>query len=338
MSQVDSWYDELLYELVTRYDMALPAAEEVVAECVAHCAEAGEDPREAFGAPQAFAAHSAAERIPAGRLAVRDRDGMAPGAYLWAAFLQVGVWLVLGAAIVWVDTGNWLDVTVAGLTGSVLLAGVFVLAGLTRDLYRAGRLGAARLAVAAVVVLVPVVATAFTGLPRVRITTLPTVTLAAAGMLIMVIAWRLEPPRWARARMPTDHGDRGVGDERERWLSRLDGVLRGRHEWSRWRTDRLVVETRQHLIATGRRPDDEFSPVDVYALRSAEQVRTPRAWWRRDTTRTAILASALLVYLVLRIIDGDYGVMFILNAGVLTIVAYDLYRRLYSEKSRPGTR
>ncbi len=337
MSGAELWYDQLRYLLVTRHDMALPAAEEVVAECVAHCAESGEQPEAAFGAPEAYAARSAAERIPVSQQAVRDRDGTVPGDHLAAAILQVGVWLVLGATMAWVAVGNWLTVTVAGLTGSALLAGAFLLGGLARGLYRAGRLGVARLTVAATVVLIPVIATAFVSLPKLRMTTLPTVALVAVGLLIVVIAWRLDPPRWMTAPVSRDRQDGDVDEERERWLSRLSGVMRGRHEWSRRRADRLVMEARDHLVATGRRPDEEFGPVDVYALRSAEEVRVPRAWWRRDTTRTAILAMALLVYLVLRIVDGDYGTLFILNAGVLAVVAFHLYRS-FRNRSQPGTR
>lgn len=331
----EDWYDRLGYLLVARHGMAAAAAEEVVAECVAHCAETGEHPSAAFGLPEAFAARSAAERIPVLRQAGRDRDGAAPGEYLWAAVLHIGAWLVLGALIAWVDAGNWLDVTLAGLAGSVLLAGGLLLAGTSRDLYRAGRFGAARLAVAAVAVLIPVTATAFVGLPRVRIATLPTVVLVAVGVLITVVAWRLDPPRWVRAGGPADRGDRDVDEERDRWLSRLSGIMRGRHEWPRRRADRLVAEARDHLIGTGRRPEDEFGPVDVYALRSAQQVETPRAWWRRGTTRTAVVALALLCYLTLRIIDGDFGAMFVLNAGALAIVAFDLHRRLRRAGTRP---
>ncbi len=138
------------------------------------------------------------------RRAVRDRRH--PGEYLAEAGMQIGVWLVLGAILAWVEVGSRLTV--------------------------------------------------------------------------VVVFWRLGPPQWMSARGSTDrrHGDADV--EHEQWLSRLGGVMRGRHEWSHRRADRLVAEARHRLLATRRRPDEEFGSIDVYALRSARQVSTPRAWWQ----------------------------------------------------------
>ncbi|HYN95047.1 MAG TPA: hypothetical protein VES42_14455 [Pilimelia sp.] len=323
----EQWRHRLLYLLVGQHGLALPVAEEVVAECAAHCAETGEAPEAAFGSPEAFAARTAAARIPVRERAERDRDGNVTGDYAWGATVRVGVLLVLATAVAWAATGGWLALTVAGVGGCVVLAGALVLAGLTKDLFRAGRLRAARLAAVAVAALVPLTAVVFVAGPRARLAEVPTVSLALAGVLAVVVAWRTDGLWRAVVRTPRPGGG-GADLASERWLTRLDGVLRGRHEWSSRRAGQFVAETRAHLAATGGRAEDEFGPVEVYALRVAEQVRAPRRWWRGELARTAVIAAALLWLLLLRVADGDFGVMFALNAVVLLAVLANLCRRL----------
>ncbi|MFJ6728167.1 hypothetical protein ACIQPQ_25025 [Streptomyces sp. NPDC091281] len=92
----------------------------------------------------------------------------------------------------------------------------------------------------------------------------------------------------------------------EDWLRDLPRLLEERNGIPRARATELTTEAANHLIATGRSPVDEFGPVEVYALKLAEQEKTPRVrWWLRDDVHRFVIGAILAIYLVQNIVtDG----------------------------------
>jgi hypothetical protein len=264
------------------------AATPLIEDARAHCAATGQDPREAFGSPEEFAA-AAAEEQPAEVRAEVDRHGLTVADHLTGQLLHLAVLLLVISVLTAVlERTLSIPVTPAGLTGLALLTLALVAGGgLPGALRAAGRPHQVRYAFLGTGVLGLSAATAFTTLPREHLGRVPVLVLVALSVAAIALLTR-------PASGPPAHPEPA---DREAWLERLRGVLVGRHDLPPGRADDLVREARAHLDATGAAPREEFGPLADYARRLAEPERDRRdPWWRTP--------PATMLYLVLGIAVG----------------------------------
>lgn len=304
------WEDEFLLELID-HGLDWDTAEACAAEAMAHCAEAGERPDQAFGDPKQYGERIAAGRIPASQRARTDYSGKLTMDEHWGAPLMLpGYYLLIGGIVMWIESGLWLDVSVAGLVFTTLLGFMFAVIGGAQALRSAGRLRASAVAwCVALSMSVPAAFAAF-GLPHAVLTRIPSPALLPAGALIVWLGTLMQRPGAAGRRVSASllrffrrsRATSNTEADTERWLRRLGGLLRGRHEIARGEAARLVAEARSHLEATGTPPEEEFGDVEQYALSLVEGgVRRPA---RNALDRHRRLAFFCLC--VLWLLDADW--------------------------------
>ncbi|MCP3804688.1 hypothetical protein NLX83_36010 [Allokutzneria sp. A3M-2-11 16] len=268
---MNEWDERARLELA-RNGVGAEVADAVLAEVEQHCADSGESRQEAFGTPAEFAGTVAAERVPIGERAARDRRGFTARQRRSAMIGFFGFQLLLIGVVVWAEVGATVPLTMAGVVGTALCVAAAVGAVFAAfELRPAGRprsVGKAFVVVGAGVVLG---AMSYEWLPRTQLFRMPVLVIPALGVVVLLWAVRRGPER-----TPTK-APAGT----EEWLSRLGGLLEGRHDVSRARVVELVEEARHHLVAGGLSPEDEFGPADHYAAELAghEPARPPR--WRR---------------------------------------------------------
>lgn len=269
------WSDLARLELALRgVDKAL--ADEVLAEVEEHCADSGETPEEAFGTPVDFAASITAERVPLADRAKRDRSGTTVFEAWSAVIGRVGLTTMMVGVVAWFKQGLTIPLTPAGLTGVTI-----VYAAMLSLLYAANiarLIGKPRTVVPAWIataVLVVLAACAFVLLPREAVASMPAPMFLVAGGLLV---W------WAYARESATDLTKAT-EGAEEWLDELRGLLEGRHDVAADRADDLVKEAAQHLATSGRTPQEEFGPVDEYAVTLAQHQPAAPAWWQLEITR-----------------------------------------------------
>lgn len=132
--------------------------------------------------------------------------------------------------------------------------------------------------------------------------------------------------------------DAPTTEERALWLARLTGLLEERHAIPRPRAAELTAEAAGHLDATGRAPEEEFGPVELYALRLSEGEAPRRPWWKRGAVPDAVLALLLTVYLVAGLASGGPLWQTVLAAVALAVNLALLATRLARGRTpgRPG--
>ncbi|MFJ3231849.1 hypothetical protein [Streptomyces sp. NPDC086787] len=268
-------------------------ADEVLDEVDQHCAQSGERPEEAFGTPEEYAAAVVRDRLPPERRT--GRHGPTRADHVRGLLGQAGLVALLGGGWAWVRIGTMLNVSPASLAGSALTGVAMTTTWLTVSLARTRRRGARRWgAVTAAAVLLA--ATAFMTLPRTALGRVPAPALCALGVLLLWAALRAD-----RTPEPTPHREEPAMTSQtlpENWLADLPRLLQERHGLSRAQADELTREAAHHLTATGRDPEDEFGPVEVYALKLAEEQAAPGPrWWQRNDVQAALMALMLLGYL-----------------------------------------
>ncbi|WP_103528312.1 hypothetical protein [Streptomyces sp. SM12] len=283
------WYGRLRLALVTR-SVDNDTAGAVIDEVVQHCAETGESPEEAFGPADEYATTVARERVPPEARAGRRWDGLTRRDHTGVALMLTGWLTVLTGGVLWASRGTMIPLTTAGLTGTVLV-GLALLTGclaVTLSGYRNGVAG--RWAVATVVLTALAVA-AFTALPADSLPRMPAPVIPAPGVALLV--WGLAHGSEAGAK-DTDDRPLPAGADgtvpAEDWLRRLSQLLRDTHGLPAVRAAELTADAAEHLTATESTPEEEFGPVERYALHLADQEPTPRPrWWARDGVRSALL-------------------------------------------------
>ncbi|WP_328467920.1 hypothetical protein OHA21_50355 [Actinoplanes sp. NBC_00393] len=333
-SSFEHWEHSTRYAL-GEYGIGYHHATPLIEEAREHHAASGQRPVDVLGTPAQFAADVAAANPAA--LAGRDtsgknvRDHFSDGLFVMA-FLGALV-AVIGA---WVAGGFTIPVTVAGLTGVLVLA-LAVLAGCTPGALRAA--GRPRLAPWGLVltgVLVVAGASAFTLLPRTRIGEFPALVLLAISL---VACWWLTRPGPAPAEPLAWPGAEGHDPrDPDAWFARLKAVLIGRFDVPPGRAAELVAESRAHVAEAGALPSDEFPSLDGYAreLPAGESVRTG-PWWRGATA--ALLATLFAVAwwlfaVVEAVVERRWWVVVL---GVLALpLAVSLTRRRYRAWRQPS--
>ncbi|MCZ7456134.1 hypothetical protein [Streptomyces sp. WMMC940] len=309
-------------------------AEEVLEEVAQHCANSGESPEHAFGMPEAYAAAVVGERVPPEER-LRHRDGRTPEATARAALAPIGTAALVAGACLWVADGFTLALTPAGLVGSPFIAVALTAGHFAAYTARPRRRAAGWVLVATATVLG---ATAFTALPDLALGHLPAPVLCLLGLVLL--GWAIQDTRIADpagvTMKPRTDAHTAVGSEQ--WLRQLTKRLEERHAVPRARVAELTREAADHLAATERAPDDEFGPVELYALRLSEE-ESPRArWWLRSDIQNATLVVIFTGYLAANVASGGPFWQTVLASGALAVslalLAIPLVRR--RRRSAPG--
>ncbi|MFI1395885.1 hypothetical protein [Streptomyces sp. NPDC020681] len=287
----------------------------VLDEVAQHCADSGESPQDAFGTPEAYAATVVSERFPPEER-LRHQRGQTPAATVRAALAPIGVAALVAGACLWVANGFTLALTPAGSIGSAFIAIALTGGHLALTASRFRRRAAGWVLLAAATVLG---ATAFTALSDKPFGHLPAPVLCVLGLALLWWATRNKPtadPEGVTMQPRTDT-QKTVG--RERWLRQLTQLLEERHAVPRARAAELTQEAADHLAATERAPEDEFGPVELYALRLSEEESPRTRWWLRNDIQNAILAVILTGYLVSNLASGGPFWQTALAAGALAV-------------------
>ncbi|WP_306333755.1 hypothetical protein [Streptomyces sp. KL118A] len=300
----EDWADTVQVRLAFDEDVPVGFADEILAEAHQLVEESGQPAHDVFGDPAAYARAAAAERVSERHRAGIDTRGLRPGERIAASLGSLGFLLFALFGLTWIQDGLWVDVTwsaVAGFTGIALCAAAgcvaFVAraAGLFRGMW--WFLAGAAVALVSGIALIEV-------LPDDRLFRVPAPVLMVLGALLCVAAFLLPDAtidRWFTPARP----DGGPDDER--WLSRLEGLLRGRHGMKTAEARAHVKEVRQHLAAApgDGRTEDVFGDVEIYALRLSEG---PRRQLRitRQKLYGAVASSVLFAVLTVdRLVDPE---------------------------------
>ncbi|MFJ8541949.1 hypothetical protein ACIRFH_08025 [Streptomyces sp. NPDC093586] len=321
----------------------LATADMVLDEVAQHCAESGETPEEAFGPSEAYAAAVARERVPDEERAGRHWSGLTPADKVFSALAPIAVVFALTGVCLWAWQGTMLPLTPAGLTGTALTAVALSSASLTATLALSRARGAAACA-ATTLVSVLLAGAAFATLPTTAVVRIPAPFLCALGALLFWAVARSEPTTDADTDTDTDREDLEEGatmesrTESENWLTDLPRLLEERHGLPRDRAAELTREAAQHLASTGRAAHEEFGPVELYALRIADQETAPGPrWWMREDVLWAAAAVLTAFLLVANVVDDGEVWLTVLAAAVLvgelTMVATHLVRKRPAETS-----
>ncbi|OAR25730.1 hypothetical protein A8W25_09250 [Streptomyces sp. ERV7] len=265
----ERWAAEFELTLAYHHNPPTGLADEILAEVHEIATEAGRPIREVVGEPDAYAGTVAAERISETRRSAADLDGFAPGGRFTTGLVMAGFQAVLFGIVLWVSDGFWLTAGWPELTGGALLAALSVtVSGVLPELRAAAHLRAWRVTLAAVCALVLTTAALFTAVPSGSLVEVPAPALFGVGALLAVAGFRLSDERAARWFLGRRAAAEPVGDDA--WLARLEKLLRGRHGYPAAAAARCREEARDHLRASGGGAAEEFGPVEVYALRLAD--------------------------------------------------------------------
>ncbi|MEU6991624.1 hypothetical protein ABZ953_13325 [Streptomyces sp. NPDC046465] len=270
--QDQEWADAVHVRLALDEDVPVGFAEEMLAEAHQLVAEAGQPAADVLGDPASYARTVAAERVSEQYRAGIDTHGMQPGDRVTASVGSLGFILLGVFGLYWIQDGLWVTVSrssLAGFAGIALgatlgcLAFVARAAGLLRGMW-AFLAGAAAALVGGI--------TLATALSEERLFRVPAPALMLLGVAWMVAAFLLPDERVNRWFTPARPSG-GLDDDR--WLARLENLLRGRHGMTAAEARGHVREVRQHLAAAPQdgRAEDVFGDAEIYALRLSEGPR-----------------------------------------------------------------
>ncbi|WP_217206700.1 hypothetical protein [Streptomyces sp. AC550_RSS872] len=281
-------------ELRLALDTQAPAdlVHQVLAEAHDAVTETGRAARDLFGAPAAYARSVAGERIDEEDRARADSHGLTPGERLIGSLVTLGVVGIGVAVLWWIRDGLWAQASWSSIAaiGTVVL--VAVLVAVVPVAWAAGRIVGTWAFGAGAVVTVGVGAAAAGVLPGDRLFDFPVPVLAAVGgalILAAVVLPGTTADRWLTPRL------QGQGSD-ERWLSHVEGLLRGRHAVPAAEARAHVREARQHLASSGESAENAFGRAEVYAMRLAEGPRKEQRLARRKLY--GVTASALILTLI----------------------------------------
>ncbi|MCK8433876.1 hypothetical protein G3I77_12775 [Streptomyces sp. D2-8] len=279
-------------ELRLALDQQAPAglASRILTEAHDAVTETGRTARDLFGAPAAYARSVAEERIGEEYRARIDSRGMTPGERLTSSLATLGVVGLVVSVLRWNRDGPWQQASWSSITGfsAVVLAAVLVAVALAAR--AAGRIvGTWGFAAGAVVTVGSGMAAAGV-LSEERLFDVPTPALAVAGGALTVAAVMLPDATVDRWFTP------GLRGSDERWLSHVEGLLRGRHAMPAVEARAHVQEARQHLASSGDSAEQAFGRAEVYAMNLAEGPRREQRLARRrlyGVTAVALLLAML---------------------------------------------
>ncbi|GAA0561619.1 hypothetical protein GCM10010172_51030 [Paractinoplanes ferrugineus] len=277
--------------------MGYHAANPIIADVRAHCEYTGESPYEAFGDPREFAATTAADQPPE-LLEKVGRDGLTAIDQLTGELFVLSLAAVVLPLFFAVKEKTWsFPATAAALTGTALLVlALFAVGSGPRALRAAGRPGLTKFSYLAAGLLGAGAVAAFAGLPHEHLFPVPALAIVALALVGLYLLTRgpKKPAESAPHVPPTPRTARPVGAEA--WLTRLTGLLIGRYDLAPERAVELAREAGTHLADSGRTPQEEFGPVEDYALEVSRHEPVRKEPFHR--TRPARLLGAVLGVLI----------------------------------------
>jgi hypothetical protein len=321
-------------ELRLILDQQAPAdlVHQILAEAHDAVTETGGTARDLFGPPAEYARSVAGERIGEECRARVDTRGMTPGERLTSSLATLGAVGLLVAVLQWIRDGLWAQASWSSITGFATVVLAAVLAAVVFAAWGAGRIVGARVFGTVAVITVVVGAAAADVLSGEPLFSFPVPLLAAAGGALTGAAVLLPDTavdRWLTPRLQ--------GSD-ERWLSHVEGLLRGRHAMPAVEARAHVQEARQHLAASGGSAENAFGPAEVYAMRLAEGPRREQRLARRKLYGVTALALLLGLLFADKLRDPDpSSLWFWFYAAV---VAYWVWyaARMWSRSSSAGDR
>ncbi|WP_055703321.1 hypothetical protein [Streptomyces silaceus] len=306
----EKWADAVRVRLVLDHDAPAGLADEVLAEAHQVVTEADLPASEVLGTATAYARTVAAERISEERRAKVDTHGLTPGERVSATLGTFGFIGFVLCVLYWIQDGLWVEgswTSVAGCATVVVVATLGTLAFVARAAGRfQGMRGFFAGAACAVAGGAAVIATA----SEERLFRLPVPVLMAACVAWSVGAYLFPDAVLDRWFTPRPH----AGDEQ--WLTRLEGLLRGRHAMTAAEARGHVQEARQHLAGPGgERAEDAFGDVEVYAMRLAEGPRKRQRIARHKLYRNVAMAGILTVLAVDEAVTSGFSGWFACYVG-----------------------
>lgn len=288
-------------ELRLALDQQAPAdfVHRILAEAHEAVIEAGRTARDLFGAPAAYARTVAEERLGEEHRARIGSRGMTPGERLTSSLATPGVVGLVVPVLRWISDGALaasrlvVDRRVIGgrsrgCPGSGRLCGTGCGADQRRMGFRrgSGRHGEFRYPAAGV-------------LSEDRLFDFPVPALAVTGGALIVTAVVLSDAtvdRWFTPRL------RGSD---ERWLSYVEGLLRGRRAMPAAEARAHVQEARRHPDSTGDSAEQAFGRAEVYAMSLAEGPRREQRLARRKLYGVAAVALLLALLFADKLRDSQ---------------------------------
>lgn len=279
--------------------------------------DSGATAEELFGPPR-DAADTFAQDLPPEQRAAGDLDE-GTWSNLPRTFLAMTGWFLMGLGTARLVSEGWsTDLTAPAATvfaALVLSAGGLATAGLA---WRSGRPVATVVWVLSSIGLVAaVVYAAMELMDRDRsLGSVPTLALPALGLALLLVWWRLPERKPA-----VDDSSRTWTCDR--WLTRLEWLLRGRHKLPRETARRLAAETRAHAEETGEHPFESFGPPQVHALALAEADLRTEVYRDRSARRWHLLFAVFAAAIVITNVATDsvtWSTWVLGTAGVLALV------------------
>ncbi|MFG3258366.1 hypothetical protein [Streptomyces sp. NPDC048172] len=335
------WAAEVELRLVLDHDAPSGLADTLLPEACAAVREEGRPARELFGAPGAYARTLASEHIGEEQRALRDARGLTPGERLTGAVLTIGCLGAFLALLRWITNGLWARPSWPSIAALSTVAAGALLVALAVAAWSAGRRTGTWAFAGGAVAAVAGGAAVAVSLPGTPLFSVPMPVLALLGFGVAGAALWF-PSRiadeWFTPRFD-DGGSGASGPEAdERWLRRLEYVLRGRHALRAAEARGHVEEARQHLAASGESARDAFGSPEVYALRLADGARNEERTSRRKLYAYSLTGFALVLLLVGELGDPDPAspmLWFYLAAFVYwTVTTAQMWRRTLTAKRR----
>jgi hypothetical protein len=312
-------------------------ADPLIEDAKLHWEGSGQDPWQALGDPESFAATVRSEAPVEVRVAI-DSDASTPLEYAsQATFVIAALSIPIMIFVAFAERTLTFGLSQAGLTGFALIALTACICAIAPDAVRkAGRPELANWVFLPVVVLITAAAVALTNLDRDVVVRVPVVALLAlAGFLIWLTtrpdpvdapATPTVPPEYpspepvnAAPTVPGEHPSPESGTPRtgdaEQWFSQLHGLLIGRYDLPPDRATELVADARAHLEAAPPEerpaPEDEFGPAAQYASDLAdEESERQLPWWRHplfEVLIATVIALRMLRFTLQWFDDGSTG-------------------------------
>lgn len=297
------WAATVKLRLLLDHGASTTFADEVVAEAHTAVVEEGRDAHDLFGDATEHARTTATERLGDEHRAHLDAQGLTPAERCVGGLLTFGALGTVGSVVAWIRAGLWIDLTGSSLTalGTVILTVLLMIVAFS--LWSAGRVRSTWWCVGGIGATIFAGSGAASALPDAHLFSLPVPVLTVVSLAFIALVWTLPETTFERW-FPSSPAP--TGDD-ERWLSQLDGLLRGRHTMSARDARGHVREVRQHLTAdrddrAGQHgsAEDIFGPVETYALLLAE---TPKRKARAVQRRTLYIRVGALALLLTRLID-----------------------------------
>ncbi|MFG2653271.1 hypothetical protein [Streptomyces sp. NPDC048436] len=306
----EEWAACVEVRLVLDHDAPGGLADEVLAEAHEVVRDAGLPAREVLGEADAYARTVAAERIGEERRARVDTHGMLPGERVSATLGTLGLAGVGFCVLGWVEDGLWVEgswTSIAVCATVVVAVSLGCVAFAVRAAGRIRGMWGFLAGAAAVVAGGAAVAVAASGERLFRVPA-PLLALLCAAWAVGAYAFPdATLDRWLTP------ARRAGGVDDDRYLARLQGLLRGRHAMKTAEARGHVREARQHLASVeegggehgerGVRAEDVFGDVEIYALRLSEGPRREQRVARRKVYGSLATTVVLAVLVVDEVFD-----------------------------------